>query len=130
MGQPGSSLNLQDAEALGPSPNWVTFDNVALTNTSQWYFDLSTPLPPQRFYRAWQPGPSSVAPALDLHLVPALTLTGTVGSAVRVDYINQFGPTDAWVTLATVTLTNTSQLYFDLSTIAQPPRLWRLMPMP
>ena len=130
MGQPGGSLNLQDADALGPSPNWVTFDNVALTNTSQWYFDLSTPLPPQRFYRAWQPGPSSVVPVLDLHLVPALTLTGTVGSSVRVDCINQFGPTDAWVTLDTVTLTNTSQLYFDVSAIGQPPRLWRLVPVP
>jgi hypothetical protein len=129
MGQPGSSLNLQDADALGSSPSWATFDNVALTNTSQWYFDLSAPLPPQRFYRAWQPGPSSVAPALDLHLVPALTLTGTVGSSLRVDCINQFGPTDAWVTLATVTLTNTSQLYFDVSAVGQPPRLWRLVPV-
>jgi hypothetical protein len=130
LGQPGSSLNLQDAEALGPSPNWVAFDNVALTNTFQWYFDLSAPLPPQRFYRAWQPSPSSVVPALDLHMVPALTLTGTVGSSVRVDCINQFGPIDAWVTLDTVSLTNTSELYFDVSTIGQPPRLWRLVPVP
>jgi hypothetical protein len=130
MGQPGSAVNLEDADTLGPSPNWATFDNVALTNTSQWCFDLSTPLPPQRFYRAWQPSPSSVVPALDLHMVPALTLTGAVGSAVRVDYINQFGPTDAWVTLATVTLTNTSQLYFEVSAIGQPPRLWRLVPVP
>jgi hypothetical protein len=129
-GQPGSFLNLQDADAPGPLPNWVTFDNVALTNTSQWYFDLSTPLPPQRFYRAWQPGPTSVASALDLHMVPALTLAGTVGGSVRVDCINQFGPTDAWVTLDTVTLTNTSQLYFDTSAIGQPPRLWRLVPVP
>jgi alpha-tubulin suppressor-like RCC1 family protein len=129
-GQPGSSLSLEGADALGPSPNWATLGNVALTNICQWYFDLSTPLPPQRFYRAWQSGTSSVPPALDFHLVPALTLTGTVGSAVRVDYINQFGPTDAWVTLATVILTNTSQLYFDVSTIGQPPRLWRLITVP
>ena len=130
MGQPGSLLDLDAAEALGPSPHWVTFDNVALTNTSQWYFDLSVPLPPQRFYRAWQPGPSSVAPALDLHMVPALTLTGIVGSAVRVDYINQFGPIDAWVTLDRVTLTNTSQLYFDVSVVGQPQRLYRLVQVP
>ena len=130
MGQPESAMNLQDAETLGPSPNWVNLDNVALTNTSQWYFDLSASLPPQRFYRAWHPGPSTVAPALGIHMVPALALTGTVGSAVRVDYINQFGPTDAWVTLATVTLTNTSQLYFDVSAIGQAPRLWRLTPVP
>jgi hypothetical protein len=49
---------------------------------------------------------------------------------VRVDAINQFGPTDAWFTLATVTLTNTTQLYFDTSAIGQPPRLYRLVPVP
>jgi len=47
-----------------------------------------------------------------------------------VDHINQFGPIDAWVTLATVTLTNTSQLYFDPSAIGQPARLYRLVPVP
>jgi alpha-tubulin suppressor-like RCC1 family protein len=130
MGQPGSSLNLDFTASIGPTPSWAPLDIVSLTSTSQWYFDLSTPLPPQRFYRARQPGPTSVTPALYLHLLPALTLTGTVGSFVRVDYINQVGPTDAWVTLNTVTLTNTSQLYFDLSAIGQPPRLWRVMPVP
>jgi hypothetical protein len=130
LGHAGSALNLEDSDTLGPSANWATLDNVALISTPQWYFDLSTPLPPQRFYRAWQPGPSSVPPVLGIHVAPALTLTGAVGKAVRVDYINQFGPTDAWVTLTTVTLTNTSQLYFDLSAIGQPPQLWRVMPVP
>jgi hypothetical protein len=59
-----------------------------------------------------------------------LTLAGTIGSSMRIDYINQFGPIDAWVTLATVTLTNTSQLYFDISAPYQPPRLWRIVPVP
>jgi alpha-tubulin suppressor-like RCC1 family protein len=130
MGQPGSTLNLDSTASIGPTPSWAPLDGVSLTSTSQWYFDLSAPLPPQRFYRTWQPGPSGVAPALDIHMVPALTLTGTVGSAVRVDCINQFGPTDAWVMLDTVTLTNSPQLYFDVSAVGQPPRLWRLMPVP
>jgi hypothetical protein len=47
-----------------------------------------------------------------------------------VDYINRFGPTDAWATLDTVTLTNTSQLYFDVSAPGQPPRLYRLVQVP
>ena len=64
-------------------------------------------------------------PSLDLHLVPAITLTGNIGDSVRLDYINQFGPTNAWVTLDTVTLTNTSQLYFDVSAPGQPQRLYR-----
>jgi len=45
-------------------------------------------------------------------------------------YINQFGPTNAWVTLATVTLTNATQPYFDLTTWRQPARLYRLVAVP
>jgi hypothetical protein len=129
-GQPGSALNLDIAHALDPATNWAAFDSVVLTNDSQWYFDLSAPLPMQRFYRAWQPGEPGVLPALDLHMIPVLTLTGAVGSTVRVDGISQFGPTEAWFPLAMVTLTNSSQLYFDTSTIGQPPRLWRIVPVP
>jgi hypothetical protein len=69
-------------------------------------------------------------PSLDLHLVPAITLTGNIGGSLRLDYINQFGPIDAWVTLETVTLTNTSQLYFDVSAPGQPQRLYRLFQVP
>jgi hypothetical protein len=49
---------------------------------------------------------------------------------VRLDYINQLGPIDAWVTLATLPLTNTSQLYFDTSAPGQPHRLYRVVQMP
>jgi hypothetical protein len=49
---------------------------------------------------------------------------------VRVDYINQFGPTDAWVALDTVMLTSASQLYFDVSAPGQAPRLYRLVQVP
>jgi hypothetical protein len=63
-------------------------------------------------------------------MVPAITLTGNPGDSVRLDYINQFGPIDAWVTLNTVTLTNTSQLYFDVSAPGQPQRLYRLVQVP
>jgi hypothetical protein len=112
------------------TPNWAPLDSIVLTNDSQWYFDLSVPLLPQRFYRTWQPGVSSVGSALDLHMVPAITLTGNIGNSVRLDYINRFGPIDAWVTLATVPLANTTQLYFDTSSLGQPARLWRLVPLP
>ena len=30
LGQPGSLLNLEDADTLGPSPAWVTLDSVIL----------------------------------------------------------------------------------------------------
>ena len=130
-GQPGSAINLEYTDALVLAPNWATFESMMLTNASQWYFDLSAQLPPQKFYRAWQSGTPSVVPSLSLPgMVPAITLAGDIGSEVRLDYINAIGPTDAWVTLDTVTLTNTSQRYFDVSAIGQPPRLWRIVPVP
>jgi hypothetical protein len=129
-GQLGSALNLDSADVLPPAADWAALASILLTNAGQWYFDLSTPLPPQRFYRAWQTGTPSMRPSLDLHMVPAITLTGSIGGSVRVDAINQFGPIDAWVTLDTVTLTNTSQLYFDVSAPGQPQRLYRLVPLP
>jgi hypothetical protein len=129
-GEAASLLNVDYANSLSPAPNWITLGSVSLASTSQYCFDLTLPLPPQRFYRAWQTGTPSVMPSLDLHLVPAITLTGNIGHSVGVDYINQVGPTDAWVTLATVALTNTSQLYFDTSARGQPDRLYRLVPLP
>jgi hypothetical protein len=129
-GQVGSLLNLDSADFLRPAPNWTPLASVSLTGTSQYWFDLTGPLPPQRFFRAWQAGALSVMPSLELHLVPAITLTGSIGGSVRVDAINRFGPIDAWFTLGTVTLTNTSQLYFDISAWGQPQRLYRLVQIP
>jgi hypothetical protein len=129
-GDSSKLLNVDYANSLSPAPNWITLGSVSLTSTSQYYFDLTLPLPPQRYYRAWQAGTPGAIPTLDLHMVPAVTLTGSIGGSVRVDAINQFGPTDAWVTLATVTLTNTSQLYFDTFAWRQPQRLYRLVQVP
>jgi hypothetical protein len=130
MGEAGSLLSVDYADSLSPAPNWSMLGSVGLTTTSQYYFDLTLPFPPQRFYRSWQTGTPGMRPSLDLHLVPVITLTGSIGGSVRVDYINQFGPIDAWFTLDIVTLTNTSQLYFDTSAWRQPPRLYRLVQVP
>ena len=130
-GQPGAALHLENRSALNVTANWQPLDTVTLVSPSQWYFDLSSPLPPQGFYRAWQTGTPVAPPSLNLlGIVPAITLTGSVGDSLRLDYINKFGPIDAWVTLTTVTLTNTSQLYFDTSVVAQPARLYRIVPLP
>ncbi len=130
VGETGSSLNLECADSINPPSSWFPLDTVSLTSTSQFYFDLTAPLPPQRFYRAWQMGTPSVAPSLNLNFVPAITLTGSVGSVWRVDGINSPGPIDAWVALATVTLTNTTQLYLDVSAPGQSPRLYRIVNLP
>jgi uncharacterized repeat protein (TIGR03803 family) len=129
-GEAASVLNVDYADSLSPAPTWTPLGSVSLTGTPQYCFDLALPLPPQRLYRAWQTGMPGVMPSLDLHLVPAITLTGNIGGSVRLDYINQFGPIDAWVTLATVPLTNTSQLYFDISAPGQPARLYQVVQMP
>jgi uncharacterized repeat protein (TIGR03803 family) len=131
MGEIGGLLNVECTESISPAPNWLPLDVVNLTNPPQYWFDLTKPLPSQRFYRAWQAGTPTVAPSLSLPgMVPAITLTGSIGNSLRLDCINQIGPTDTWETLDTVTLTNTSQLYFDTSAVGQPARLYRIVPAP
>ncbi len=131
MGQSGSALNIGYANTLGSTTSWIPLDSVNLTATSQFYFDVTEPLPPQRFYRVWQTATPTVPPSLNwLFMVPAITLTGNISDHLRLDCINQIGPTNAWVALDTVTLTNTTQLYFDISAIGQPQRLYRIAPAP
>ena len=131
MGEAGSVLKVDYADSLSATPNWLPLDTVSLVSTSQHCFDVSEPLAPQRYYRARQTGTPSVIPSLSLlGIVPAITMTGGIGHSLRVDYINQFGPIDAWVTLATVALTNRPQLYFDTSARGQPARLYRVVPIP
>jgi hypothetical protein len=130
MGEAGSSLNVDYADALSTTPTWLPLDTISLGSTSQYCFDLTVPLPPQRYYRAWQAATPGTMLSLELQPVPAITVTGNIGDSVRVDCINRFGAIDAWVTLDTVSLTETSQLYFDTSAPGQPERLYRLVPVP
>jgi hypothetical protein len=124
----GSFLHLDYVNAFGPGAQWVSLTNFTLTSAPQLCFDLSEPLLAQRFYRAWQTnGPP---PTLSMNLATEIPLTGAVGTSVQIDYINQFGPTNAWVTLDTVMLTNMSQLYFDVTMFRQPTRLYRLVAVP
>jgi len=128
--EPATLVNIDYTPQVDP-PDWQSFPTVYFTNSPQFFFDLSSPLPAQRFYRVWQTGAPATVPSMSLSgMVPALTLTGAIGSKVKVEGINQIGPTNAWFTLDTVTLTETPQLYFDTSTIGQPTRLYRLSPVP
>ena len=77
-----------------------------------------------------QPATLNVLPGLDVHMVPAITLFGTVGLNYRIDYLSPIGPPDSWTSLATITLTNSPQFYFDTSAIGQPGRLYRSVQLP
>jgi len=127
LGGAGSLLDLECADSLAATaPSWSSFTNVTQGSGPHFCFDLSQPLPAQQFYRTRQT--NGAQPALDLSLATEIPLAGGIGSSVRIDYINQFGPTNAWVTLDTVTLTNTSQLYFDVSRPGNSQRLYRVVP--
>ena len=128
-GEPGSVLHVDGTPSLPPQ-SWTPLGTVSLSNTAAYWFDDPAAMPSQRFYRAWQAGTPALQPSLDLHWIPAITLTGSVGASVRVDSINRWGPVDAWQTLATVALTNTSQPYYDTSARGQPERLYRLVALP
>ena len=131
IGETGGTVNVGYIDSPGPAPSWQVLETLSLTNPPQYWFDLSTPLPAQRFYRLWQTGRPAVLPSFKLiSMVPAITVTGNIGNSVRLDYINAIGPTNAWITLGSVTLTNTSQLYFDVTAPGQPKRLYRLVPGP
>ena len=124
-GQTGVVVNIQFSPVLDGAGSWSTKGTLTLTNNLQWYFDPAAPSA-QGAYRTSQA--AQTGPALELYSVPAIALSGPIGSSLRVDSINQIGPVDAWQQLATVSLTNSPQLYFDASAVGQPPRLYRLLP--
>jgi hypothetical protein len=126
----GNYLHLEYLDAFGPGNAWRPLSDLAVTSAPQLCLDLSGPLAAQRFYRAWQANAAAAPSRLDLSLATAIPLTGALGSSVRIDCINAIGPVDAWVTQATVTLTTSPQLYFDLTAFRQAPRLYRLVPLP
>jgi hypothetical protein len=106
----GSFVRLEYADSFA-APQWSSLSNLTLSGGPQCCFDLCQPMPTQRFYRAWQT--NGMKPSLDASMATEIPLTGAIGSSVRVDYINQFGPTDAWVTLGTVTLTKTRRSFIS-----------------
>lgn len=129
QGRSGTAIHVEFKPALSHPGPWSSRDTITLTNNQQWYFDSSAPLV-QGFYRTSQDSSPWSGPLLSLQEVAAISVTGAIGSSQRLEYINQFGPIDAWQPLATVFLTNSNQLFFDSSSIGQPPRLYRLLPGP
>jgi uncharacterized repeat protein (TIGR03803 family) len=128
--QSNTLLNVQYSDSVFPFANWTPLTSVSITNTSQVFADVSAPLAAPRFYRAWQQVSAGAPPRLDINLVTAVILTGTVGSTLKLDYINEVGPIDAWTNLATLTLATSPQLFLDWSAMSKPARLYRLTTIP
>ena len=126
-GGTGDLLHIEYADSVAVR-QWLSLSNVTLSSGPQFCFDLCQSPPPQRFYRAWQT--SGVQSTLNATMATEIPVTGLIGSSLRVDYIKAIGPTDAWVTLTTVLITNAPQLYYDLTALGQPARLYRLVPVP
>jgi sugar lactone lactonase YvrE len=123
---PPNLLNVQRTASLQP-PLWTNVGSVVLTNYPLGqYFDVAAPAGSQGFYRVRQTNSTSWSPQLGLAMIPALTLTGTNNEFIGIDYINRYGPTNAWTILDTETLTNSPQFYFDVTAQGQPPRLYRV----
>lgn len=73
---------------------------------------------------------STSVSALSLVLAPALRVGGTPGRTYRVEYIDQFAPTNSWTTLTTVTSTGPSQLIVDPALLSLPKRFYRTVELP
>jgi len=48
----------------------------------------------------------SVLPAPGINMIPPISIVGDIGATYRLDYVNAIGSTNAWVAVATITLTN------------------------
>lgn len=128
--QPGSLWTVVYSDSVGPGAQWTPLAAATLTNSSQYYFDTAASLPPNRFYQAVRTNAPAVSSALAMQIATAVTLTGNAGNILQVQYIDPSGPTNAWASVGTATLTNTTQLFFDVATIGQSPRIYRIIPGP
>ena len=104
-----SALNLEYSDTVSAA-HWQPLATVTLTNTSQVYVDSTAPAPAQRFYRV-------VSPPTPLHItqLPAVTVFGDVGDLLRLECNDTSDPSANWQPLTTLVLTNTAQLYIDVS---------------
>lgn len=77
-----------------------------------------------------EPAMLNILPGLTIDMVPRIALASEVGLTYKLDYVNMVGPTGAWNTLATISITNNPQFYYDDSAVGQPARFYRLVGSP
>jgi hypothetical protein len=66
---------------------------------------------------------------VDLKLFAGVIVDGLPGTMYRIDYTTDLS-TPSWTPLATITLTNRPQIYFDSGSADIPKRYYRAVPLP
>jgi hypothetical protein len=122
-GADNQSVNLEFTSVLDFFPAWNPLTTFTLSNGSAAFVDSSAVDQPQRFYRLNPP-----AGVLAAALAPAMTVFADVGQSLNLQYSTPLETN--WYLLATLTLTNSPQMYIDLSAIGQPLRIYRAVSAP
>ena len=138
----GSALALS-AQAFGLSLAYQWFFNN--TNALAGATNSTLTLSPARFAEAGaydlvvtntsgsvtsQPATVTVVASLGQSTVPVLSLAGDPGTVLDLEQTSGFAPTNIWLPLATVTLTNNPQFFPDLSAVGEPKRFYRAASAP
>jgi probable HAF family extracellular repeat protein len=67
---------------------------------------------------------------LTIVTIPMLTFYGVSGNTYSLEYANVIGATNAWNVLSTFTMTNSTQIYADISAAGQRSRFYRVVQSP
>ena len=73
--------------------------------------------------------PPVVQATLSLDMLARVTVQGQVGQSYTVQYTDTLSQTNSWQSLATVTLTNSTQYVIDVSSAGKPNRYYRAIPV-
>lgn len=105
---------------------------LTLTNLHEWQSGSYSMVVSNAVGFVWsQPAILQVLPDLvGIDMVPRVAIQGEIGYTYNLQYIYLPAPTNAWQTLATLTITNQPQYYYDVSGIRQPTRFYRLVQVP
>lgn len=125
--QNGTLLHFECADGSGGA--WTPLKTMAQWSGEVVFVDASFSLPEQRMYRVC--AESQYLPWLRIDRTTAICLSGSVGTRLQIDYLNAIGPPDAWRTIDTVTLTNSTQLYYNEALLwGKSRKVYRVVPMP
>lgn len=124
-GPHGTNLCLEYRDTLSPTSAWTLWTNVPAGNAEQY---CPVPLPMTaacRLYRL-----TSTTLRVGIKTAPTVVVMGDVGDSIRVEYQTPFAFGTNWTHLATVTLTNFSQIIFDPEAITVSNRIYRVQQLP